>query len=539
MHSLCRSAGALFLLVLTSLFFTDSLAAQTPQQTALQVDQLLAEETGSAPAASASDEVFLRRAFLDLVGQLPTSEEVLAFSLDPGTGKRVRLVQQLLDDDDFGRNWGRYWRDVIMYRRTDDRASLAQGSLESFLVEQLNNDTSWSSIARQLITAAGDVREDGRNGLIMAQGGRPEETVAEVSRIFLGIQIQCAQCHDHPFDRWTREQFHQLAAFFPRVAVRPQMTPVRSFIVVASDTPPRQRRQNNNNRFVGSLEHYMPDLDDPTAQGTLMQPEFFATGQTLQTGSSDAARRESLADWMTDPENPWFARALVNRVWSELVGEGFYEPVDDIGPDRQCSAAKTMALLCDQLVVNDYDLKWLIETILSTRVYQSAAADRRAPDELPFQANYAQRLRADQLFNSLLCVFDIPDPTPQRAAANYGRASRSTPRALFQRTFGYDPSTRRDEVGGSIPQALAMMNSSFVNQQISARPGRLLGDLMAEVRSDRQLVEELYIKVLSRQPSREELKLCLDYRRSVPDRAEAFEDILWALINHADFIYRN
>lgn len=538
MKSLCH-ALLLFFVSVTYLGSAPVIRAQSPQQTASAVDQLLADEVGQAPAALASDDVFLRRVFLDLVGQLPTSEEVLAFSLDPSQDKREKLVRQLLADEEFGRNWGRYWRDVIMYRRTDDRAGLAQSALESFLIEALNDGASWRSIATDLITADGDVREDGRNGLIMAQGGRPEETVAEISRIFMGIQIQCAQCHDHPFDRWTREQFHELAAFFPRVAIRPQMTPQRTFLVVASDSQPRFQRTNNNNRFRGTLEHSMPNLEEPAEDGEQMQPVFFATGQSLQFGSSDATRRASLAAWLTDPDNPWFARALVNRVWAELVGEGFYEPVDDIGPDRQCSAPKTLERLTSDLVSRDYDLKWLIETIQSTRVYQAELASRRTPDQLPFQNNYAQRLRSDQLFNSLLCVFDIPEPAQNVSGANYGRSARSAPRFLFQRTFGYDPSTRRDEVGESIPQALAMMNSSFINQQVSAQPGRLLAQLLSEVRSDRQVVEELYIKVLSRQPTREELRVCLDYRRSVSDRAEAFEDVLWTLVNHAEFIYRN
>jgi hypothetical protein len=271
-----------------------------------------------------------------------------------------------------------------------------------------------------------------------------------------------------------------------------------------------------------------------------MQPIFFVTGQQLETGTLDEDRRSKLSRWLTSPENPWFARAMVNRLWSELVGEGFYEPVDDIGPDRECTAPRTLDLLSSQFVEHQYDLKWLIETIQLTATYQLESNDRRTIDELPFQANCPQRLRSDQLFNSLLSVFEIQDLSP--ASSNgYGatiRQNRYAPRLLFNSIFGFDPSMRRDEVTGSIPQALAMMNSPFINQQINARRGQVLPRLLSEVTSDRQLVEELYLKVLSRQPTRQELRICLDYRKGIADRGEAFEDILWALLNHSEFIHR-
>jgi len=507
-----RSSLVLSVVLLPGFLLTpaDLPAQSTATDVARQVDQLIAEEIGGESAAQiSSDEVFLRRAFLDLVGEPPTSNDLLAFSLDTRADKRAKLVKQLLADDGYGTNWGRYWRDVIMFRRTEDRAILSQPALEEFLVTEFNANTPWNSIARQLITATGNVRENGQTGLIMAQGGRPEDTVAEISRIFMGIQIQCAQCHDHPTDRWTREQFHQLVAFFPRVAVRPTMMGnARSFAVI----------------------------EKPELKGTLMQPVFFATGQQLQTGVLDKDRRETLSSWITSPENSWCAKALVNRLWSELVGEGFYEPVDDIGPDRDCSAPRTLDLLCNELTAHDYDIKWLMETILLTRTYQLESRNRRSLDELPFQANCPQRLRSDQLFNSLLAVFDIEDVVSDRPAA-YGpamRQGRGAPRLLFNSMFGFDPSTRRDEIGGSIPQALAMMNSPFINQQINAQHGQMLAPLLAEVNDDRQLVEELYIRVLSRQ----ELRVCLDFRRGINSRSEAFEDILWALLNHAEFIHR-
>lgn len=510
-------------------------------EAARRVDELLAsevftEDSSGEPVGRVDDETFLRRAYLDVVGEVPTIDEVLAFTLDPDADKRAKLIATLLADDGFGRNWGRYWRDVIMYRRSEDRSLIAAGPLTDFLTEKFNKNTSWDEIATAFVTAKGDVREDGSTALIMAQAGRPEETVAEISRIFMGIQIQCAQCHDHPTDRWKREQFHQLAAFFPRVAVRPQRNGTdRTFLVTATDFFPRFHRRNNNNRYIGTREHRMPDLDNPGAEGELMQPVFFATGQKLDTGAKDVQRRDALARWMTSRSNPWFAKAYVNRIWAELVGEGFYDPIDDIGPDRSCSAPETLKYLAGQFVESGYDTKWLFATIMSTGAYQRESRSRRNFDETPFLANCAQRLRGDQLYSNLAAVLNLPENNAS-VRGRYGAARG--PRALFNIAFGYDPSSPRGEISGSIPQALAMMNNRLINQAISAYRPDGLGGLLRQIEDDEDALVQLYLRALARQPTDKELRTCLGYIREIGNRAEAFEDILWALVNSTEFLHR-
>ncbi|MEO8494676.1 MAG: DUF1549 domain-containing protein, partial [Planctomycetota bacterium] len=346
-------------------------AGPEPAATAREIDRKLVPETGIDPAKAAprtNDETFLRRAFLDLLGQTPTPDDVLAFAFMSAETKRGEIVDQLLADKEFGANWARYWRDVIMYRRTEDRALIATNALTEYLSERLNKNAPWSEVATDFITATGDVRENGDTALIMAQAGMPEDVTAEVSRIFLGIQIQCAQCHDHPTDRWKRQQFHELTAFFPRIAVRQDRSgDTPTFLVTVNDQQFQFRGPANvNNRFRGSPEHFMPDLKDPTAKGTQMQPVFFVSGDKLAYGTKDADRREALAAYITSPRNPWFAKAFVNRVWSELVGEGFYEPIDDIGPDRECSAPETIDYLASSFAETGYDVKWLYRTVMAT-----------------------------------------------------------------------------------------------------------------------------------------------------------------------------
>ena len=514
-----------------------------PQATAARVDKLLAKEQfgGDAQAqavSAADDQTFLRRASLDLIGVGPTPEEITAYALDASPDKRARAVERLLANKRFGENWARFWRDVIMYRRTEDRALLATPALVAFLTEAFNNGPHWDQIARKFITASGDVRENGATALIMAQMGGTEDTTAEVSRIFMGIQLQCAQCHNHPTDRWKREQFHELAAFFPRLSLRPVKVDgmQRSFAVVSADRDRGNKRPDNPR--VGSTEHFMPDLDHPEAEGKLMKPVFFLSGQKLQTGTSDAERREKIAEWITDRDNRWFAKAFVNRTWSELVGKGFYEPVDDIGPDRQCSAPLTLDYLSERFAAKGYDVKWLFQVITSTAAYGRQSRSRIDDGSAPFVAACPQRLRGDQLFNTLIEVLGIPEP-PARGDDDGYRAALGGPRAQVNLTFGYDPSVRRDDVAGSIPQALFLMNSPELSRAIDGTNGRTsLGRLLAEVPDDKHLASELYLRCLAREPKQIELQTCLDHVRTTNDRAKAFEDILWALVNSTEFLNR-
>jgi hypothetical protein len=516
-----------------------------PGEVALKVNQTLRSEVPYAGAAEApppaiDDERFLRRASLDCLGRLPTPEDVTTFVLDPAGDKRARLVERLLADDRYGANWARYWRDVIMYRKSEERGQIVAGPLEAYLAESFNASKPWSQLATEFVTASGDALENGACGLIVAQQGQPEETVAEISRIFLGVQIQCAQCHDHPTDRWTREQFHQLAAFFPRVSSRIILQPDRRGVEVAiNDNAFGGRfRGPMNMRFRGTPEHRMSDLNDPSSQGTVMQPVFFATGDTLPLGTRDAERRGALARWMTEADNPYFAKAFVNRMWAELTGEGFYEPVDDIGPDRDCTAPLTLDYLAGEFATSGYDVKWLFRTIMATELYQAPSGPRRRPDEPPMQHNVAQRLRADVLFDNLLVVLEASEPPGPEGPYAFAAGRLGGPRQQFIAAFGYDPSERREEVQSSIPQALAMMNSQAVQQALRGTGRTMLGRQLAAIKEDDALVQELYLRAYGRLPSQSELTTCLLFVKQTGNRVEAFEDLLWSLVNSTEFLYR-
>lgn len=526
-------------LVATLLVSQSAAAKPDPQETARKIDESLAKEVfkeGVKLAPRSDDATFLRRAWIDVVGDIPAPEQGIAFALDKSPDKRQKVVNELLANPQYGLNWARYWRDVIFYRRIEDRALIAANSLEADLSDDLNENEPWDRVASQFITATGDVRDHGETALIMAQEGRTEETTAEVARIFLGIQIQCAQCHDHPYDHWKREQFHELAAFFPRIGVRPVISVTkRSFQVVASDNVSRVPKNDDGNR--PTAEHYMPDLKKPSDPGTRMQPKFFLTGATLPYGSLDVDRRETLAKWLTG--NKWFSVALVNRMWAELVGEGFYDPIDDVGPDRTARAPETLKILADGFHASGYDVKWLVETICSTDAYQRQSRPREHGEEhVPFTSNVPQPLRADQLYNAVVSALDIAD-APQERINRPGKADRNAgPRRQFNQTFGFDPSEPRESISGSIPQALAMMNSPQVAGALKANKRGVLGTLIKDIKDNDELFTELYLRTLSRQPTADELARAEAYIDEVDSRATAVEDISWVLLNSAEFRYR-
>jgi hypothetical protein len=547
----CSFAWAATGLLASSLFIGPASGKPTGEkpvavQTANEVDQSLSKEVCGDPeklAPRIGDAAYLRRVWLDIVGDIPTPEHTTAFVLDPDPSKRERIVKELLDNPQYGQNWARYWRDVILSRKLEDRAQLVANPLVTTLTEKFNTNESWDKIASEFITATGDVREEGTTAIQMAQEARTEETTAEMSRIFLGIQIQCCQCHNHPYDHWKREQFHEFAAFFPRMALQQVQSPTRrTFMLISDDRPAFGRPNPNAQNRRGKPEHFMPDLKNPAAEGTKMQPKFFLTSASLPFGTPDEERREKAAEWMTT--NPWFATAFVNRMWGELVGEGFYQPIDDIGPDRKPSAPKTVEMLSQGFAKSGYDIKWLIQTICATQAYQRQSRPRREADGTPFVANVAQPLRSDQLFNAILTVLDVEEPKdsqyrrrPMGGMPPYG--GNASVRQGFEVAFGYDPSDPRETVVSSIPQALAMMNGVRLNLAVRAT-GRdsVLGRMLDQIKDDGALVDELYLRTLSREPTNAERTTALAYCSESKNRPAVFEDLLWALLNSSEFSHR-
>lgn len=586
---------------------------------AAAVDKLILKnliDTGANPAPKTSDEDFLRRVHFDLAGTVPLPNEVTMFGLDPDPDKRIKLVDKLLASEEYAHNWSAYWRDVIFLRATDMKARAMQGTFEKWMADQFRENQGWDKITTALLTAKGEVAEHGETALIFAQGGQADEVAAETARIFLGIQIQCANCHDHPSDRWKRQQFHQLAAFFPRVEIkRDGKTKPPTFSVVSyQEKAPAMGRGKGKGKAAGkgkgaggflehperlfarldrnhdgkltrdevqntqfekqfdrllaradankdgaltvkeikeapapggkpraTSEHYMPDLKNPSSKGTKMEPVFFVNGKRPASGLSDEARRHALAKYITDPNDPWFSRAYINRVWAEMLGEGFYMPVDDMGPSRQARMPEALDLLADAFVANKYDTKWLFKTIASTETYQREIRAKDPSVESPpvFAASSPKRLRADQLFNAITKVLGIQGADPQDSAEVAGKGKNRYargPRAQFDFLFGYDPSTSQDDLMGNVPQALFMMNSRLINGLVRGEGKTRLSHILKQFSDDKDAVREVYVLTLAREPSPKEEAICLNYVKDAGNRRDGFEDVMWSLMNSSEFL---
>ncbi len=509
-------------------------AAATTPLTAEEIDRLIARELQAAKVPTSprtTDEQFLRRVTLDVTGRLPTARQVAEFVADADPAKRARVIDRLLDSDDYARHWARYWRSVISAKVTANvfGQRLAR-PFETWMTGQLKENKSWAEVARAMLTAEGEVLfdDDGSKGyayFLAARMGADAvvEQAAETSRVFLGIQIQCAQCHNHPSDVWKQQQFHEFAAYFGRLA-------------------PRLKREEQ--RFVGVTlgagfrDYQMPDKDNPR-RGIAVYPKFL-NGNSPGRFLGDLDRRKALVKEITDKNNPWFAAAYVNRVWGALMGQSFYQPVDDLGPEKEATFGPVLTRLAGGFRGGDYDMKELFRVVLNTETYQRQIRLGDSPSaHLRFAAVYPTRLPGDVLWNALNAAVGpfggggFGGPRPGGGGGRPGLFGGLE--GLFRQEFSFDPSLRPEDVEGSVPQALMLMNNPQIQQRIDARGDTPLARILKDNAKDEDALEQVYLRTLSRKPTEREREKSLNYVKKVGNRAEAFEDILWALINSTEF----
>ncbi|MGO9600859.1 MAG: DUF1549 domain-containing protein [Isosphaeraceae bacterium] len=543
---------------------------------------------GVEPAPLTSDIEFVRRVYLDLAGAPPTPSQVLSFIHDKSKDKRARLIDALLESPESARNWARFWRDVIKYHATNQNPfQVRYDLLEDWLTQQFRKNRPWDEIANALITATGRVDENGAVSFSLAHEAKPVELAGEVSRIFLGVQIQCAQCHDHKTDSWKRAQFHEFAAFFSGERSKPIERGIPGQLPIFSV------------ETQGRARYTMPEKDNPDKQ-IPVAPKFFLASSSSAPQlpmNLDAVTRRALgASYVTGQDNTWFARAFVNRIWNDLMGESFYDGVDDLGPERTPKAKEVIEPLAEQWQQGGYDIRWLIRTIAKTRAYQRRVRSTANPaGKTAFASNCPSRLRSDQIVEALVLALGMPADLMPPAQPNAGRgpgavgnspkvvkklvnrkpvevkkvtatpglsqaggakkpdqgqgqgqtqgkkqgqARPGGPRMMLSALFGVDPSVPGDDVLGTIPQALFLMNGPMVSNRTLARPGTVLAEILATVPDERTALNAVYLRVLSRYPNAQEVEIFSRYLGKVGNHVEALEDLYWALINSTEFISR-
>ena len=501
----------------------------TERETAAQIDELFRkhwEAVEVQPAEVAGDEEFVRRVYLDLAGRIPSVSEVRQFLGDESPDRRERLVQSLLDGPAFVRHFTIRWRNTLIPEAFDDiRTRQLVPGFEAWLWTQFAAGVPWDQVVREIITTPVTTASPAQQPLTSAstpsaffllRDFKPEELATGTSRAFLGVRLDCAQCHDHPFDRWKQREFWSLAAFYSGLS-QPEMAeqPFQAMF----------RAENLQSRSI----------EVPSTGVTV--PAQFLTGDGPSWRPEDVPR-EVLAKWITAAENPWFSRMAANQVWALFMGQGIVHPVDDFSEANPPSHPEVLQLLADQFVAHEFDLRFLIRTITSTRVYQLSSRQSHASQQEPsdFSRAALRGLTPEQLFDSLAEATGYYQPY---RSDNPFLISAETPRGRFLELFrGSGESPLRKET--TILQALAMMNGEFINAATVPENSRTLRSIVDfPLMNQDERLEALFLAALSRRPTAAERARCLEVLKQASDSAAeavAYGDIFWVLLNSSEFL---
>ena len=480
---------------------------------------------GLRPAPSADDPEFLRRVHLDILGVIPSLDLVTRFLADKRADRRARLVDELLKDERYGRNWAEIWEALLIGYDYGLKGDTGDALLEWLRTDVFAKNLPYNEMFRRLVSAGGVPQVDGAAAFpwrfLRGGGGAPELTT-RVSRLFLGAQIQCAQCHDHPWDRWTQEDFHGVAAFFVRV---------------------RQRKLKPEDPRDKGVEIFdAPNGESQFGEGRSRRavPPRFLDGELP---GKNEPRRAAFARLASRPENPRFARALVNRYWGHFFGRGLVHPVEELNERNRPSHPELLDALAAGFVRSGHDLKWLIRAVVTSRAYQlSSRRPRGVHAPAPHHFSYAltRAMSPEELFNSLIEASGSEERL--RAAAKRsggGRTVEAVKREIlrqFRFTFGDDENSDMVEFHGTIPQALLMLNGELVQRSLLERDQRLDLILRSETDPARRL-ELIFLSVLGRPPAgRERQRYGAHVAKLLDDRA-AYEDVFWTLLNSSEFLF--
>ena len=473
------------------------------------------KQLGLRAAPAASDTQFLRRVYLDLIGVLPSEEEIVAFAADPSPAKRSTVIDRLLERPEYVDFWTVKWGDLLRVNR-NGMGDKPMWNFHRWLRANLGKNRPVDQMVREILLARGQPNsQDVAAFYRMARS--PEEAAETVSVTFMGLRLGCARCHQHPFEKWSQADYYGLAAFFARVDLKPD----------ADYGAPTMRLKP-----TGFVKH-------PKTQLTIRP--------TIPGGDQydyDADPRIRLADWLTAKKNPWFARNLVNRYWGYLMGRGLVEPLDDLRDTNPASIPELLDELARDFAQSGFDQKHILRVIANSRVYQlSSEPAPGSPPENTFYAFYtAKRLSAEQLLQAIDSATSaqekyegLPEGTnalqlPDTEVTSNFLDIFGRPRRLVACEC-----SRGSEV--NISQVLHLMNSEELQQKISAPSGRATA--LAKLVPPDQAVRNLFYATLSRAPSSEEYRQALDGVERSPDRRKALEDLLWTLLNTKEFLFNH
>jgi hypothetical protein len=496
-------------------------------QLAAKIDQLIAarcESEGVQPAAIADDAEFLRRVYLDLAGRIPVTKDVREFLEDQSPDKRQRLVEHLLESGLYVNHFTNVWRSLLLPQTNNPEVQILVPGFEAWLRQRIGKNQRFNELVQEILTASttaprpnrrmGNAREPTPAAFYQANELKPENLAAATSRLFLGIKLECAQCHNHPHASWTRQQFWEFAAFFAGVQPVGQAEPLPS----AQDIPEGRAIRIPGTPPRIALARFLDDTEPNWKPGM--------------------SARSALVDWLTATDNPYFARAAVNRLWAHLFGTGLIDPVDDLSRENPPSHPELLDELARQFVASGYDAKFILRAIAFSQTYQrSSAASHPSQDDPRLFAHMAVKgLTPEQLFDSLAQAIGYYDEAAPMT--RFEGLGANTPRAMFVAKF--TSQDKRTEHQTSILQALALMNGKLTSEATSIERSKTLAAVLDSPFLDTpQRIETLYMASLSRKPRPEEAARVLKYVTSggpKRDPGAALSDVFWALLNSAEFM---
>ncbi len=475
------------------------------------------------PSELASDADFLRRVTLDLTGLPPEPEAVRAFLADPRAGrvKRDEVIDRLIGSDDFVEYWTNKWSDLLQVNRKflSEKGAWA---LRSWIREAVRHNMPYDDFVREVLTASGSTFANPPAAYLRVLR-EPELAMENSTQLFLGVRFNCNKCHDHPFERWTQDQYYRLAAYFAQVGRKPGGSPDEE---VVFDT-----------RGAGELIH-------PTS-GKVVAPAF----PYSHTGAQDelSNRREQFADWATSPENPYFAKSYVNRLWAYLLGVGLIEPIDDLRAGNPPSNPALLDRLAREFMEHQFDVRHMLRTICQSRVYQQTLETNswNADDELNFSHALARRLPAETLYDTVQRVAGVSAKLPGLPAGYRAAQLPDSQVSLpggFLDLFGRPPRESACECerssGVVLGQALNLVNGPTIADAIAA-PGNRIERLVGQFADDAPLVDELFLAVLCRLPTETEQAAGTAAVREGESRLAGAQDLVWALVNSPAFLFNH
>lgn len=526
---------------------------EEPDYQIQQINQLIAqvwEDYEIKPSKEATDGEWCRRVYLDLIGRIPSVNELNDFLNDRDSNKKRKLVYKLLYDDhyteEFTRNWTTVWTNLLIGRTggNDNNSMINRAGMQKYLRDSFAREKPYDQFVRELVTATGTTTPgsqdfNGATNFLIDKVNDEEaaQATAAISRLFLGLQVQCTQCHNHPFNDWKQQKYWEFNAFFRQVrafAGQPDAGMMNSTAQLRDQDFAGESRRNPN-----EAELYYELRNGLLA---VAYPVFVDGREIPRSGYVKVVnRREKLADLMVD--SPYFSQAIVNRLWAHFLGYGFTTPVDDLGPHNIPSHPDLLDYLAQEFRSSGFDMRTLMAWITLSRPYQLSSIRNKSNElddpqlgEAPKFSNfYIRQMEPEQLYESLLIAAQI------KPAGTYEEQEQTKNRWLqqFNTAFGNDEGLEATHFNGTIPQILMMFNGELVRNAVSTSEGSMIGRLAAESISDRQKVERLFLAGFSRKPTKKESDMANYIFQSNYSTAEALAEIWWVILNSNEFIFNH